>query len=93
MKRIYVFIIILLSVIFLSCGEKEKLNPDYKIPENINCYYGDTLADITLPKGFSFELPLTTNVGNAGINEFEITYTPDNTEEYNIIKDIKYVRN
>ena len=89
MKRIYVIIIILISVIFISCGEKEKLNPDYKIPENINCYYGDTLADIKLPKGFSFELPLTTNVGNAGINEFEITYTPDNTEEYNIIKDIK----
>lgn len=66
----------------------EKAVPEYEIPQDLSAAYGDTLADIALPEGFSWQDDESTAVGNAGTNTFYVTYTPENTIGYEIIKDI-----
>ncbi len=68
---------------------EEKEEPEYTIPTGLVAIYGDTLADVKLPKGFSFEDVLTTSVGNAGTNKFCVTYTPDDTDKYKIVRGIE----
>lgn len=51
-----------------------KATPTYNVPTGLTAVYGQTLADVTLPSGFTFESPLSTSVGNAGDNEFLVTY-------------------
>ncbi|MCR4647116.1 MAG: MBG domain-containing protein [Oscillospiraceae bacterium] len=49
---------------------------EYTVPADITATYGDTLASITLPKGWSWNDP-TASVGNAGNHQFEATYSSD----------------
>ena len=65
-----------------------KLNPLFTVPSGLNAKYGDTLSSVALPSGFAWQDSLTTPVGNTGINQFSVTYTPTDTENYNIIRDI-----
>ena len=67
----------------------EKANPDYTVPTNLTATLGQTLADVTLPTGFSFEEALTTSVGPAGNNTFHVTFTPTSTQNYNVIENIE----
>ena len=60
-----------------------KLNPVVFVPGTRNATYGDTLADVTLPAGWSWKDDLSTSVGNAGVKTFTAVYTPDDTENYN----------
>lgn len=65
-----------------------KANPSYKVPQNLEAIEGQTLADVTLPPGFTWEQPTTTSVGNPGTNTFTVTYTPADTDNYNTIEGI-----
>ncbi len=68
-----------------------KLSPDYAVPENLEAEYGETLADVELPDGFTWQDDVATSVGNAGENEFKVTFTPDDTDNYATINDITVV--
>ncbi len=61
---------------------------DYEIPTYIWAYWGDTLEDVYLPLGFTFQDSLDTSVGEVGYQEFKVTYTPIDLNNYNISKDI-----
>ena len=65
----------------------EKAAPDYVIPADLTATYGDTLADVALPEGFAWEDD-TQSVGNAGTNTFMVTFTPEDTNNYEIIENI-----
>jgi len=56
-----------------------KANPSYTIPTGLTATYGNTLANVTLPNGWSWKDATTTSVGNAGTNSFVAIYTPDDT--------------
>ncbi|MFA5341047.1 MAG: putative Ig domain-containing protein, partial [Clostridia bacterium] len=65
-----------------------KADPVFSVPTGLTAIYGNTLSDVILPSGFSWQDTLDTSVGNAGINPFLVTYTPSDTENYNVIRDI-----
>ena len=64
------------------------IDPEYDIPDNLTAVYGQTLANVQLPVGFTWQDAGTTSVGNAGDNTFNVTYTPDDTN-YNTIRNIE----
>ncbi len=68
-----------------------KLSPDYTVPENLEAVYGETLADVELPDGFAWQDDTATSVGNAGENEFKVTFTPEDTDNYATVNDITVV--
>ncbi|WP_416327707.1 MBG domain-containing protein, partial [[Eubacterium] hominis] len=61
--------------------------PVYTVPTDLQAVYGQSLKDITLPAGFTWT-DQTLDVGNAGTNEFTLTYTPDDSN-YKTVTDIK----
>lgn len=68
-----------------------KLSPDYTVPENLEAVYGETLADVELPDGFTWQDDITTSVGNPGENEFKVTFTPEDVDNYATVTDITVV--
>jgi len=62
-----------------------KAIPEYTVPTGLTATYGDKLSSIVLPNNFSWETPNAT-VGNAGNNNFNAIFTPDNTELYQEVK-------
>ena len=66
-----------------------KATPNYDVPQNLEAFEGQTLAKVKLPKGFTWEQPTTTSVGNPGINTFTVTYKPADTDNYKTINGIK----
>ncbi len=62
----------------------EKANPSYEIPSDLSAVYGNTLADVILPQGFSWKNS-EASVGEIGTNYFEAYYTPTDTFNYNIV--------
>ena len=66
-----------------------KAAPEYEKPEDLTATYGDTLASVTLPEGWAWESEAGTFVGNAGSNTFTATFTPDDTENYNIVTGVE----
>ena len=79
-------LVLMCAIVFTACGKQD---PKYDVPTNLTATYGQTLADVTLPDGFSWEDPLTTSVGNAGTHTFKVTYTPEDTNNYNTITGIE----
>ena len=65
-----------------------KGDPDYTAPTGLMAAWGDTLEDVVLPEGFSWEGSETTDVGELGDHNFTVKYTPDDTTNYNIITNI-----
>ena len=65
-----------------------KANPEYTVPTGLTATYGQTLADVDLPDGWTFA-DTTTSVGNAGTNTFKATFTPADTANYNTISDVE----
>ena len=63
-----------------------KATPDVSVPEGLTATYGQTLADVTLPKGFTWADDATTSVGNAGENKFWVVYTPEDTDNYESVR-------
>ena len=66
-----------------------KAAPDYVKPENLTATYGDVLASVDLPAGWSWESEEDTLVGNAGSNTFTAAFTPDDTANYNIVTGVE----
>ena len=68
-----------------------KTKPEYEIPTGIEARYIDTLADVKLPEGFTFEDDLSTSVGPEGENTFKVTFTPKDLHNYEIVTGIEIV--
>jgi surface protein len=66
-----------------------KADPSYTAPTGIVAVVGQTLADVTLPEGFSWQDDAATSVGAAGTHTFKATYTPSDTANYNVVRDIE----
>lgn len=70
-----------------------KADPEYMVPTGLTAVYGDTLQEVELPfdsKGvFTFDSSLSTSVGDAGEHVFTVSYTPNDTDNYNVISGIK----
>ncbi len=66
-----------------------KTKPEYEIPTGIEARYIDTLADVKLPEGFTFEDDLSTSVGPEGENTFKVTFTPKDLHNYEIVTGIE----
>ena len=60
-----------------------KANPTYVVPAGLTATYGDALADVTLPTGWSWEE--TGTVGNIGAQTHTATFTPADTTNYNVV--------
>ena len=65
-----------------------KGTPVYTVPV-ATATYGQTLKDVDLPDGFTWQDEETTSVGNAGEHTFQVTFTPTDTENYNVVEDIE----
>ena len=92
-KTLWVCILAVLLVLTLglvACNDAELLTPDYQLPV-LQATYGQTLADIPLPEGFSWVEDPSTSVGNAGTAVFHLTYTPTDTDKYKTVTDIEIV--
>ena len=63
-----------------------KTIPSYDIPVDIEATYGDTLADVTLPNGWSWK-DSSLSVGNAGTQTFVAVFTPSDTNNYNSVEE------
>ena len=68
-----------------------KAKPEYEVPTGIETRYFDTLANVTLPEGFTFEDDLSTNVGNAGERVFKVTFTPKDLHNFRAVTGIEIV--
>ena len=69
--------------------EVSKATPAYERPKDLTAVYGQTLKDVALPQGFSWQDDESTAVGNAGSNTFKATYTPEDTANYQTVADIE----
>lgn len=65
-----------------------KAVPEYTVPTGLKAVYGDTLSSIALPKGFTWENP-ESSVGDAGTSTAAVTYTPEDTENYQTVTGIE----
>ena len=66
----------------------DKRDPVYEVPTNLTAVYGQTLADVTLPSaanGVWSWSDATASVGNVGPNEFQLVFTPYDTDKYNTV--------
>ncbi|MCD8391269.1 MAG: S-layer homology domain-containing protein, partial [Firmicutes bacterium] len=52
----------------------EKAEPTYTVPSGLTATYGQTLADVDLPNGWTWVDP-STSVGEVGTNTFKATYS------------------
>ena len=66
--------------------EVAKANPEYTVPTGLTATYGDTLADVELPAGWTWKDAETTSVGNAGTRTFKAVFTPADTVNYNTVE-------
>ena len=64
-----------------------KATPSYTVPTGLTATYGDTLADVTLPTGWSWAND-TQSVGAVGTNTFKATFTPEDTDNYNVLENL-----
>ena len=64
-----------------------KGTPTFTVPTGLTAKYDQTLADVDLPDGFAWE-DETVKVGNVGEQSFEATYTPVDTNNYNVVNDV-----
>ena len=65
-----------------------KAIPKYELPTNLEASFNDTLKDVLLPNGFTWQNP-EEKVGNVGENFHLATYTPTDTVNYEMVKDVK----
>jgi hypothetical protein len=68
-----------------------KATPVYTVPTGLVAIVGQTLADVALPPGFSWDTelnPVTTSVGSSGVNTFRAQFTHTDTINYEVVKNI-----
>lgn len=67
----------------------QKAMPQYTAPTALSATFGDKLSNVALPTGFAWQDDAdATAVGNAGVNAFFVTYTPTDTQNYQVVTDI-----
>jgi hypothetical protein len=62
--------------------------PGYTVPNEMTAQRGQTIGELALPDGFSWEEDIKTVIDKVGSNVFHATYTPEDTEHYEIISHI-----
>ena len=67
-----------------------KATPAYTKPTGLHATYGQTLADVKLPDGWTWMNSIE-SVGNAtaGAKSFRAKFTPENTDNYNTVENIE----
>lgn len=67
-----------------------KATPIYTVPTGLTAKYGQTLADVTLPDGWSW-MDSSESVGgaSAAAQTFQAKFTPKDTENYNTVENIE----
>ena len=67
-----------------------KATPAYTVPTGLTAKYGQTLADVTLPDGWSW-MDSSESVGGASTAAkiFQAKFTPTDTENYNAVENIE----
>ena len=65
-----------------------KATPQYDASVPVEASYGQTLSDVALAKGFSWQDDPSTSVGDAGEHEFLATFTPGDTSNYEVVRDV-----
>ena len=64
-------------------------DPAFEAPAGLTATYGQTLADVALPEGFSWQEDASTPVGAVGENAFHAVYTPADERNYKTVRDIE----
>ena len=65
-----------------------KADPTYTAPTGLEATYGATLSSVSLPNGWEWEDAGTTPVGDVGSNVFKAKFTPDDTDNYNVVEHV-----
>ena len=63
--------------------------PEYTVPTGLKGESGKTLGSVELPAGFEWQTDPGTKLYQEGTYEYVVTYTPEDTEKYQIVTDIK----
>ena len=66
----------------------EKANPNPDKPTNLKAIQGDTLSEVKLPSGWSWNEP-NTQITDSGSKTYKATFTPTDTENYNVLDNIE----
>lgn len=67
-----------------------KATPDCAVPDDLTAECGTNVGDIELPEGFAWDTP-DEPINNIGDNEFTVTFTPEDTDNYLTIDDITVI--
>lgn len=62
----------------------EQAAPTYELPEGLTGYSGNTLADVGLPTGFSWQ-ETDTQLREEGSHSYPATYTPEDSKNYHTV--------
>ena len=69
--------------------DPDKQKPAYTVPTGLRGESGKTLGSVELPAGFEWQTDPETKLYQEGTYEYVVTYTPEDTEKYQIVTDIK----
>ena len=69
-----------------------KADPEYTLPDNLTGKVGDALSTVELPDGFEWENPNAV-MDEAGNKTFTAKFTPEDTNNYNVVEGIKITVN
>jgi len=72
-----------------------KATPTYTVPTNLSIKKGETLSKIVLPKGFSWMEDVDTKeeILTVGNLKYKVKYTPQDTNNYEIVPNIEVIVN
>ena len=65
-----------------------KVNPEYEVPTDLIGYEGEALSSVALPTGFSW-VDGSKKLSELGEHIFKANYTPEDLDDYNVVKDIE----
>ena len=63
-------------------------DPAFEAPSGLAATYGQALADVALPGGFSWQEDASTPVGAVGDSGFHVCFTPADARNYKTVRDI-----
>lgn len=66
-----------------------RIMPDYTVPTGLVAEVGQSLADVALPEGFTFDDASQEAWTQAGYYRYTVTYTPEDTDRYFTVPDIR----
>ena len=73
--------------------EIRKAAPDWTKPGPLQAVYGQSLGDIPLPEGFSWQDAEDTPVGDVGTKTFKAVFTPEDSINYETVRNIEVTVN